>query len=91
MPYKNISATFLLMIACTISTSANCASSYEIQSAHNDEKFIINGELFEAKVYCLGWDEGDHVLFIDGSSHGICVSATLYNLNRDEKCEVWCE
>ncbi len=64
---------------------------YMIEAASNDEVFIINGETFEAKVYCLGWEEGDRVRFIDGSPYGVCVTATLFNLNRDETCEVWCE
>lgn len=81
-------AFFLLMV---IPTTVFSATSYKIEAAVNDEKFIINGEVFEAKTYCLGWDEGDDVVFIEGSSMGVCTSATLFNLNRKEKCEVWCE
>jgi len=81
-------AFFLLMV---IPTSVFSATSYEIEAAVNDEKFIINGEVFEAKTYCLGWDEGEEVVFIEGSPMGVCTSATLFNLNRKEKCEVWCE
>ena len=65
--------------------------SYEIEVAHNDEFFIINGEKFEAQTYCLGWEEGDQVLFLDGSPYGACASATLMNLRTREKCDVWCE
>ena len=64
---------------------------YQIEAAENDEVFIINGEKYEAKIYCLGWDEGDTVIFMDGSPLGVCVSATLFNVDRGEKCEVWCE
>ncbi|MDN3716974.1 hypothetical protein [Vibrio breoganii] len=64
---------------------------YEIEVAHNDELFIINGEKFEAKIYCLGWNEGDRVKFLDGSPNGVCTSAELLNLERNETCDVWCE
>jgi hypothetical protein len=64
---------------------------YEIEVAHNDELFIINGEKFEAQTYCLGWEEGDEVLFLDGSPFGACASAELFNLRTREKCDVWCE
>lgn len=65
--------------------------SYEIEVAHNDELFIINGEKFEAQTYCLGWEEGDEVLFLEGSPFGACASAELLNLRTREKCDVWCE
>ncbi len=64
---------------------------YEIEVAHNDEVFVINGEKFEAKTYCFGWEQGDHVLFLDGSPFGACISATLLNLRTNERCSVWCE
>lgn len=65
--------------------------SYEIEVAHNDELFIINGEKFEAKTYCLGWDVGDRVIFLEGSPYGACASAKLLNLRNNQVCEVWCE
>lgn len=65
--------------------------SYVIEVAHNDEFFIINGEKFESQTYCLGWEEGDEVLFLEGSALGACASAELLNLRTQEKCEVWCE
>jgi hypothetical protein len=40
------------MLLTPITVSA--ATSYEIEAAGNDEKFVINGEVFEAKTYCLG-------------------------------------
>jgi len=67
------------------------ADGYLIEVAHNDELFIINGEKYEAQTYCLGWEEGEEVLFIEGSPYGACASAKLYNLNRRESCDVWCE
>ena len=66
-------------------------NSYEIKMAHNDELFIINGEKYEAQTYCLGWDKGDYVIFLEGSAFGACASAELYNLRTEEKCNVWCE
>lgn len=65
--------------------------SYEIEVAYDDELFIINGQKFEAQTYCLGWEEGDEVIFLDGDPYGACASATLLNLRTREICEVWCE
>jgi len=65
--------------------------SYPIEVSHDDELFIINGEKFEAKTYCFNMDEGDAVIFVDGSPHGVCTSATLLNLRTRDTCEVWCE
>jgi len=63
---------------------------HEIEAAVNDEKFIIDGELYEAKTYCVGWDEGEEVIFVEGTA-GLCTSAELYNVTRRETCSVWCE
>lgn len=63
---------------------------YYIEKDHNDELFIIDGELYKAQTYCLGWTAGEQVIFLEGTP-GLCVSATLLNLNRREKCDVWCE
>lgn len=71
--------------------SSTSRPSYEIEVSHNDELFVINGEKFEAKTYCFNMEEGDQVIFIDGSPFGACASATLINLRTREKCEVWCE
>jgi hypothetical protein len=70
---------------------ATAADEYEIEAASNDEKFIINGEIFEAKTYCIGWETGDMVVFIEGSAYGACASATLLNTRTEETCDVWCE
>jgi hypothetical protein len=77
-----------ILVGCNASWAAD---KYEIEAAANDEVFIINGEKYEAQTYGLGWDEGDTVIFMDGSPLGVCVSATLYNLSRRDSCEVWCE
>jgi hypothetical protein len=83
---------FLIAAAAILAaTGAYAVDTYEIEVAADDELFIINGERFESKTYCLGWEEGEDVIFIDGSANGVCLSAELYNLNRRESCEVWCE
>ena len=64
---------------------------YLIEVAHNDELFVINGEKYEAKTYCLGWEEGEAILFLEGGAFGACASAKLLNLDREDVCEVWCE
>ena len=81
----------LFLWSCLLSSNVLAAEVYVIQAAVNDEKFIINDEVFEARTYCLGWDEGDRVIFLEGSPMGVCVSAELYNLDRKEKCSMWCE
>lgn len=86
---KKILLTALL--AVTFANAATAATTYEIQAAVNDEKFIINDEAFEAKTYCMGWDVGDEVIFIDGNANGVCVSAELFNVTRNRTCRVWCE
>jgi hypothetical protein len=70
---------------------ARTLDTFYIEVSHDDEFFIINGEKFEAKSYCYGMDEGDEVIFLDGSPTGACASATLLNLSTDERCDVWCE
>lgn len=64
---------------------------YEIEHSYNDELFIINGEKFEARTYCFGFEEGDRVLFLQGSPFGTCVSAEILNLRIRKICDVWCE
>ncbi len=82
---------FLCVFFFFAPSSSYSATTYEIEASHNDEIFIINGEMYKAKTYCFLWDKGDIVIFLEGSSFGACVSATLYNVTRDKKCEVWCE
>ncbi|KFN38236.1 hypothetical protein KN63_05035 [Smithella sp. F21] len=67
------------------------ANEYEIEVSHNDELFIINGEKFEAKTYCFNMEEGDHIIFLEGSPYGACATAKLLNLRTKKICEVWCE
>jgi hypothetical protein len=72
-------------------TSCRSPSTYPIEAAANDEVFIINGEKYEAQTYCLGWEEGESVVFLDGSAYGACASASLFNVDQMETCDVWCE
>ena len=81
------SLTALLIVASTVSA----ATEYEIEVSHNDEIFIINGEKYEAKTYCFNMEEGDRVIFLDGSPYGACASAKILNLRTKNVCEVWCE
>lgn len=85
--------SILLAIAFIVYASSTlfAADVYVIEAAHDDDVFIINGEKFEAQTFCLGWDEGERVIFLDGSPFGACASATLYNVDKKEKCDVWCE
>jgi hypothetical protein len=84
-------------IACILlamtTMPAYSANVYEIEAAVDDKKFIINDKLFGAKTYCMNWDEGQRVIFMEGSPNGegACATAALYNLDKKEKCEVWCE
>ena len=70
--------------------AAYSAESYELQASVNDEKFLINDEKFEAKTYCFNMEQGDQIIFMDGSPLGACASATLYNTRTKQTCEVWC-
>ena len=67
------------------------ATKYYVEFSHNDELFIINGETYEAKTYCFSIEEGDPVIFLEGSPLGVCVSATILNLRTERECRLWCE
>lgn len=73
------------------SSARSAPDTYEIEMAHDDEIFIINGEKFEAQTYCIGWEEGDQVVFLEGNPLGVCTSAELLNLRTRQKCDLWCE
>ncbi len=82
----------LSAIAClSFTLQAIAAPEYEIEAASNDETFIINGEVFKAQTYCIGWDKGDRVIFLEGDPSGACASAKLYNRRTEETCDLWCE
>lgn len=81
------------MLECrgTVKSSCRSVSTYRIEKETNNEIFLINGEKFKAKTYCLGWYEGDEIAFLDGSPYGACASASLLNFNREDVRDVWCE
>lgn len=64
---------------------------YVIEEAVDDEKFVINGSMFEAQSYCMDLSEGDRVVFVSGSPHGACSSAEVVNVLTGSKCSLWCE
>ena len=64
------------------------------QNAFDNELIFSNGQKCNSsnsKTYCLGLDKGDTVIFIEGSPYGACTSATLFNIDKNRKCMVWCE
>lgn len=73
------------------SGTQNGYNEYTIETAHNDNLFIINGEKYEAQTFCFGWSEGDKVIFLNGSPLGACTTAKLLNLRLRKDCMVWCE
>jgi hypothetical protein len=73
------------------STAGSGRTRNPIEVAHNDVLLVINGVKLEAKTYCLGWDEGDSVVFLEGSAYGACASAKVLNLDKNEICDLWCE
>ena len=75
----------------SLGSSQSARSRYEIQASANDETFVINREVFSAKTYCFHFEQGDRVVFIEGSPVGACASAKLLNLRTGDVCEVWCE
>lgn len=86
--WRTWAATFGLVLA---TGGAAALDQYRIEVSHNDELFIINGEKFEATTYCFGMEEGDPVVFLEGSPYGVCVSAKLLNMRTRQMCDVWCE
>jgi hypothetical protein len=88
--YKLRINLFLSVYLLSMSVFANYTE-YVIEHSHNDEIFIINGEVYEAKTYCFNMNEGDKVIFLEGSAFGACVTAKLLNLRTKNSCSVWCE
>ena len=79
---------------CVVNTNTKRSTrslSYKIEKSINDEKFLVNGELFSAQTYCFGFYEGDQVKFIEGSAFGACATAKILNLRSGEVCDLWCE
>ena len=73
------------------SSGSSSALRYYIEVASNDQLFIINGQQYEAKTYCFNMQEGDPVIFLEGSAYGACASAEILNLRSNDRCGLWCE
>ena len=82
---------FSVWVYLLLVSSVYAATYYIVETEHNNELYIINGEKYEAKTYCYGINEGDRVIFLEGSPLGACSSAVIYDLDTKEKCELWCE
>ena len=79
------------LVACMFSFQTLGNSSYTVEASSNDEIFIVDGEVYKAQTYCIGFaDRGDEIYVVDGT-HGLCVSAKLINKSSGESCDVWCE
>ncbi len=78
-------------ISSNSKTKNSTSNKYFIEAISNDETIVINNYIYKAKTYCLGWDKGDTVIFIEGSPYGACTSATLFNIDKKRECRVWCE
>ncbi len=83
--------TFIILLILTITTTVFALDVYKIETSYNDELFIINGEKYEAKTYCFNINEGDRVIFLEGSPSGACATATFKDLDTDVICECWCD
>ncbi|MBE2897404.1 hypothetical protein HPC37_00720 [Pasteurellaceae bacterium 20609_3] len=82
----------LFIICFTLSNFSHAYhDEYEIEVSHDDEYFVINDEVFTAQTYCFNMNEGDRVIFIEGSPYELCTSAEILNLDTKERCSLWCE
>ncbi|MDB4099174.1 hypothetical protein N9554_01990 [Candidatus Thioglobus sp.] len=90
---KNLFNTFLFLFCLILITNSYALTQHYIQTSHNDEIFIINDEIFEAQTYCFNMEEGDPVIFLDGTaaSMGVCVLTEILNRRTNQVCKVWCE
>ncbi len=61
-----------------------------IQASSDDQTFLVDGCVFEAKIYCFDVREGDKVIFVSRSSVA-CVSTEFVILRTGKTCEVWCK
>lgn len=91
MENHKILKNLIFLLLLTIPNICFANSNYLIEKSNNDEFFLINGEKYRAKTYCFGMQEGDRVVFVQGSAYGACSSAELLNLSSNKICKVWCE
>jgi hypothetical protein len=53
--------------------------------------FVINGAHFTGFTpACRRWAAGERTRLVAGDWHGVCATATFYNLSRHSTCETWC-
>ena len=83
---KNLFNTFLFLFCLILITNSYALTQYYIQTSYNDE-------IFEAQTYCFNMEEGDPVIFLDGTaaSMGVCVLTEILNRRTNQVCKVWCE
>ena len=87
----------LALEKCELNTNSKTESNiiyptgyvHYIESIHDDDVFIINGNEYEAKTYCFDMKRGDSVIFIE-SRPDLCTSAHIFNLRTQRVCNVWC-
>lgn len=80
---------FFVLLSFVSSNLSARNQQYFIDSNINDQKFLIDGNLYSAKTYCFSMYEGDAVIFLENKD--LCISNTIINLKNGNKCDVWCE
>ena len=53
--------------------------------------FVINGNVYRLAGKCEGWEDGDRVVFADGSTAATCGAVQVTNIDRDSTCALQCE
>ncbi|MCK4842757.1 MAG: hypothetical protein KAT04_12895 [Methylococcales bacterium] len=81
----------LLILLTAVPLTVMSAAIHVTEAGSNDKKLIIDGKIFEAKTSCSEWGEGQRVMILNKNPEDACASATIYNMNREEKCEVLCK
>ena len=89
--------TLLLLSGCSSVSSTGSQpakkkfDTYIVDKNTMDYKFIINGNLYEAKTHCLGMRQGDRVIFLEGSPDGECQTAKIKDLETGVVCFFYCD
>lgn len=90
-PWLTNNCGAVVRVLSTVAGETGARDEYVIEEAFDDEKFLINGSVFEAQSYCMDLNEGDRVIFVSGSPHGACSNAEVVNVMTGSKCSLWCE
>jgi len=54
--------------------------------------FVINGAHFTGtNAACRRWAAGERIRLVSGDWHGVCETATFYNLSRGSTCHTLCQ